>query len=200
MSQEQRSAEMAEIMHAVMRQPGLLQKWVQAAFYEARVNKRADAGCKDKPAFNPSGTGKHFLFKLSGAMLPEFYYGLTKGLALPPALLENQCVGQAELVIDVSNQGERVGTCDEVLLDYDCGSSTCSFEAASAALEHHVSGRDSSSKVHPTILDNCRKTIAVGSYIRNFAGRMRNVRVVGVRQELDLSGTTEQSEVSSAAR
>src|SRR5262245_25700409 len=46
-----------------------------------------------------------------------------------------------------------------------------------------------SSKVHPTILDNCRKTIAVGSCIRNFAGRMRDVRVVGVRQELNRAGT-----------
>jgi len=77
------------------------------------------------------------------------------GVAASP--LENQCVGQAELVIDVSNQGERVSARDEVLLDYDCGSSTCPFETTSAALEHHVSGRDSSSKVHPAILDNCRK-------------------------------------------
>jgi len=44
--------------------------------------------------------------------------------------LKNQCVGQAELVIDVSNHGERVGACDEVLLDYDCSSSTCPFESA----------------------------------------------------------------------
>src|SRR5262245_9318682 len=113
---------------------------------------------------------------------------------------KNQCVGHAELVIDVSNHGERVGACDEVLLDHDCSSSTCSFETASAALEHHVSGRDSSSKVHPTILDNCRKTIAVGSCIRNFAGRMRDVRVVGVRQELNRAGTGEQSQVSPVTR
>src|SRR5215212_7980065 len=106
----------------------------------------------------------------------------------------------AELVIDISNHGELVGARDEVLLDYDCSFSTYSFETASAALEHHVSGRDSSSKVHPTILDNCRKTIAVGGYIRNFTGHMHDVRVVGVRQELNLAGITEQSQVSSVTR
>ncbi len=102
-----------------------------------------------------------------------------------------------ELVVDVSNHRERVGACDEVLFDYDCGSSTCSFETASAALEHHVSGRDSGPKVHRTILDNRRKTIAVRGYIRNFAGWMRDVRVVGVRYELYLAGAGERSQVSS---
>src|SRR5215212_11987995 len=102
----------------------------------------------------------------------------------------------AELVIDISNHGELVGARDEVLHDYDCSFSTYSFETASAALKHHVSSRDSSSKVHPTILDNCRKTIAVGSYIRNFAGHMHDIRVVCVRHELKLAGTAEQSQVS----
>ena len=119
---------------------------------------------------------------------------------MPPALLENQCVGQAELVIDVSNHGELVRARDEVLHDYDCSFSTYSFETASSALEYHVSGRDSGSKVHPTILDHCRKTIAVGSYIRNFAGHMHDVRVVGVRQELNLAGTAEQSQVGAVTR
>src|SRR6185503_8346208 len=106
----------------------------------------------------------------------------------------------AELVIDVSNHGERVGAGDEVLLNDDCSFSANSFEPASAALEHHVSGRDSGSKVHPTILDNCRKTIAIGRYIRNFAGHMDDVRVVGVRHELNLAGTGEQSQVSPVTR
>jgi hypothetical protein len=119
-----------------------------------------------------------------------------KGWCYHQPYLKNQCVDQAELVIDVSNHGEGVGPRDEVLLDYDCSSSTCSFKTASAALEHHVSGCDSSSQVHPTVLDNCRKTIAVGSHIRNFTGHMHNVRVVGVRQEFNLAGTGEQSQVS----
>ena len=103
------------------------------------------------------------------------------------------------LVIDVPDHSERVGASDEVLHDYDCSFSACSFETAGAALEHHVSGCDAGAKVHPTILDNCRKTIAVGSYIRDFAGRMGDVRV-GVRQELNRAGTGEQSEVSFVTR
>jgi hypothetical protein len=77
---------------------------------------------------------------------------------------------KAELVIDVSNHREGVGARDEVLLDDDCSTSACSYETASAALKHHVSGRDSGAEVHPAILDNYRKAIAVGSHIRNFAG------------------------------
>jgi hypothetical protein len=37
-------------------------------------------------------------------------------------------------------------------------------------------------------------------YIRNFAGRMRDVRVVGVRQELNRAVTAEQSQVSRVTR
>src|SRR6185295_1019734 len=55
-------------------------------------------------------------------------------------------------------------------------------------------------KVHRTILDNCRKTIAVGSYISNVSCRVRDVRVVGVRQELNHAVTGEQSEVSRVTR
>src|ERR1051326_286922 len=120
-----------------------------------------------------------------------------KGLALrAPAYLKNQCVGQAELVIDVPNHGECVGARDEVLHDYDCSFSTCPFETAGATLEDHVAGRDSRCKIHSTILDNCRKSIAVGSYVRNFAGGTRDVRVGGVRQELNFAGAAEHSEVS----
>jgi len=102
------------------------------------------------------------------------------------------------LVIDVSDHGERVGARNEVLLDYDCSFSTGSFETASATLKHHVSRRDSSCKVHPAILDNCRKTIAVRGYVRNFAGRMRDVRVVGVGQEQNPAAAGEQSLLLSA--
>jgi len=123
-----------------------------------------------------------------------------KGLVLPPAYLKNQCVVQAELVVDVSNHGEGVRAGDEVLLDYDCSSSACSFETASAALKYHVASRDSGSKVHRTILDNRGKTIAVGCYIRHIACRMRDVRVVGVRDELNLAVTAKQSQMSPITR
>jgi len=86
------------------------------------------------------------------------------------------------------------------LLDYDCGSSACSCETASAVLEHHVSSRDSSSKVHRAFFDDCRKTIAVGSHVRNIACRMRDVRIAGVGDELNRAGTGEQSEVSAVTR
>src|SRR5215510_10456443 len=114
--------------------------------------------------------------------------------------LKKQCVDQAESVIDVSNHGERVGSRDKVLLDYNRSSSTCTFETPGAALEHHVSGRDSSSQVHPTILDDCRKTIAVSSYIRNFPGHVHDKRVVGVRHEINLAGTGEQSQMCPITR
>jgi len=114
------------------------------------------------------------------------------------APLKKQSV-EADLVVDVSDHGERVGAGDEVLHDDDCCFSTYSLKTAGAALEHHVSGRDSSSKIHTTILDNCRKTIAVGTDVRNFAGHKHDVRVIGVRHELNLATTTEQSQVSPVA-
>src|ERR1700741_3853556 len=114
--------------------------------------------------------------------------------------LRHYCVGPAESVINVSNHRESVGARNEVLLNDDCGSSTCSFKTAGAALEHHVSGGDSRSKVHRTVFDYCRKAIDVGRDIGNFAGRMRDVRVVGVRQEFDPAGAAEQSKVSSVTR
>ena len=116
---------------------------------------------------------------------------------LDKAGISAECPELGELVIDVSDHRERVSARDEVLLDHDCGFAACAFETAGAALEHHVSGRDSGGKVHRTILDNCGQTIAVGSYIRNFAGRMRDVRVVGVGQEQNPAAAGEQSEVSS---
>lgn len=79
---------------------------------------------------------------------------------------------KAELVIDGSNHRERVRAGNEVLLNYDCSSSTCSGETASAVLEHHVAGSDSSAKVHRTILDDCRQAIAVSGYVSNLSGRM----------------------------
>ena len=123
-----------------------------------------------------------------------------KGWRWPPALLERTVCGQAGLEIDVSNHGERVGACDEVLLDHDCGFPTYAFETPRAALKHHVSGRDSRAKVHPAILDNRRKSIAIGSYVRNFAGHDHDVRVVGVRHEINLAGTAERSQVSPITR
>ena len=77
-----------------------------------------------------------------------------KGWRCRQPYLKRQCVVQAELVIDVSNHRERVGAGDEVLLDYDCSFSTYAFETPGAALENHVTRRDSSGKVHRTILDN----------------------------------------------
>ena len=123
-----------------------------------------------------------------------------KGWCCYQPYLKDQSVDPAELVIDFSNHGERVGAGDEVLLDYDCSASSYSFETAGAALKHHVSGRDSGSKVHPAILNNYRKTIAIGSNIRNFAGNMHDVRVVGVRDELNPARTGEQSQVSPVTR
>src|SRR6185369_1325576 len=126
----------------------------------------------------------------AGAVVNKSRQTKRAGVATSP-YLKNQCVVQAELVIDVSNHGERVCARDEVLLDDDRSSSAHSCETAGAALEHHVAGRDASSKVHLTILDNCRKAIAVGSYIRDFAGHAHDVRIVGVRHEVDLARTSE---------
>lgn len=58
-------------------------------------------------------------------------------------------------------------------------------------LEHHVAGRDSRPQIHLTLFDNAWKTIAVGCDVRNFARRMRDVRIVGVGDELDHATTTE---------
>ena len=123
-----------------------------------------------------------------------------KGWRCRQPYLKRQCVVQAELVIDVSNHRERVGAGDEVLLDYDCSFSTYAFETPGAALENHVSGRDASAKVHPAILDNCRKTIAVGSYVRDFAGHNYDARIVGVRLKINLAGAAERSDVSPVTR
>lgn len=72
---------------------------------------------------------------------------------MPPAYLKTNVLA-GELVVDGSEHGERVRARDEVLLYYDGSFSTCSFETAGAALEHHVAGGDSGSKVHRSILDN----------------------------------------------
>ena len=68
-----------------------------------------------------------------------------KGWCRHQPYLKDQCVRQAGLVIDASNHRELVGARHEVLHDYDRRSSTHSFKTTSAALEDHVSGRDSSS-------------------------------------------------------
>lgn len=117
-----------------------------------------------------------------------------------PALLEKSVCDEAELEVDVADHGERVGAGDEVLLDYDRSLPTRSFETAGAALEHHVAGRDSSAKVHPPILNDCRQTITVGGDVRDSAGGMRDVRVVGVGQELNRAVAAELSEMSPVTR
>ena len=120
------------------------------------------------------------------------------GLAVRPApYWKKQCVVQAELVIDVSNHRERVSAGDEVLLDYDCSFSTYACEASGAVLENHVSGCNASAKVHPAILDNSRKSIAVGSYVRNLAGHMHDVGIARIWHEVNLAGAGKQAEVSS---
>src|SRR5215213_2455292 len=123
-----------------------------------------------------------------------------KGPVLPPALLEKTVCGQAESVIDITDHGERVRARDEVLLDDDCSFSTYACETAGPVLKDHVSGRDSCAQVHPAILDNCRKTIAVGSYVRNLTGHNHDVWVARVRHEVNPASTAERSKVSPVTR
>ena len=94
------------------------------------------------------------LSRVSQFVFPELDQPRTKkGWCCHQPYLKNQCVVRL-LVVDISNHRERVGAGDEVLLDYDCSFSTYAFETPGAALENHVARRDSSGKVHRTILDN----------------------------------------------
>src|SRR5687768_18374888 len=79
------------------------------------------------------------------------------GVAAGPRL-KVTVLGEGELEVDVSQQGERVSAGDEVLLDDDGSFATRVCETAGAVLEDHVSRRDAGSQVHRTLFDNCRKT------------------------------------------